>query len=309
MATARAMERSSLNLAGAIVEQPTEQTLSDVLGGGSVTREFRLGEVIHALDTAAGNDRIKAIALDLDVFTGGGQSAIANVGEALDRVRHAGKKVIAYSTGYSDDGYQLASHADEIWLDPMGAVLIAGPGGSNLYYAGLLERLGVTANIYRVGTYKSAVEPFMRNDMSPEAREASQALASALLETWQQDVRQARPQAQVAAYISDPGRFIRAANGDMARAAQQAGLVDRLGDRAAFGRRMAELAGAGHRDVPGSYRAVAFEAWVDENPVSQSDGQIGILTVAGTIVDGHAALGTAGAETGGRKSRARPQGQ
>ena len=286
-----------LNLAGAIVEQPAEQTLSDVLGGGSVTREFRLSEVIHALDTAAGNDRIKAIALDLDVFTGGGQSAIANVGEALDRVRRSGKKVIAYSTGYSDDGYQLAAHADEIWLDPLGAVLIAGPGGANLYYAGLLERLGVTANIYRVGTYKSAVEPYMRSDMSPEAREASQALASALFGTWQENVSQARPRAQIAAYIRDPARFIRAANGDMARAAQQAGLVDRIGDRAAFGNRMAELAGAGHRDVPGSYRAVEFEAWAEENPLSQSGGQIGILTVAGTIVDGHAALGTAGAET------------
>ena len=85
-----------------------------------MTREYRLSQIIHALDTAAGDDRIKAVALDLDIFTGGGQSAIANVGEALDRVRRAGKRVVAYSTGYSDDGYQLAAHADEIWLDPLG---------------------------------------------------------------------------------------------------------------------------------------------------------------------------------------------
>ena len=183
------------------------------------------------------------MALDLDIFTGGGQSAIANVGEALDRVRRAGKRVVAYATGYSDDGYQLAAHADEVWLDPLGAVLIAGPGGSNLYYAGLLERLGITANVYRVGTYKSAVEPYTRNDMSPESREASQALADALWETWRQDVGQARPRAQIAAYVADPARFIQAASGDMARAAQNAGLVDRIGDRTAFGRRMAELAG------------------------------------------------------------------
>src|SRR3712207_2015040 len=75
-----------LNLAGAIVEQPTTQTFADVVGGGSVTREFRLSEVVHALDRAAEDERIKAVALDLDIFTGGGQSAIANVGEALDRV-------------------------------------------------------------------------------------------------------------------------------------------------------------------------------------------------------------------------------
>ena len=72
--------------------------------------------------------------------------------------------------GYTDDSYQLASAASEIWLNPLGAVLIAGPGGSNLYYKGLLDKLGVTANVYRVGTYKSAVEPFIRNDMSPEAQ-------------------------------------------------------------------------------------------------------------------------------------------
>ena len=122
-------------------------------------------------------------------------------------------------------------------------MLIAGPGGTNLYYAGLLERLGVTANVYRVGAFKSAVEPYTRSDMSPEAREAGQALANALWETWQQDVRQARPRAQIAAYVANTAGFITAAGGDMARAALRAGLVDRIGDRTAFGRRMAELAG------------------------------------------------------------------
>ena len=286
-----------LNLAGAIVEQPAETGPLDTLGGGSITREFRLSEVIHALDTAAEDDRIKAVALDLDIFTGGGQAALANVGEALDRIRRSGKRVVAYATGYSDDGYQLAAHADEIWLDPLGAVLITGPGGVNLYYAGLLERLGVTANVYRVGAFKSAVEPYTRSDMSPEARQASQALADALWETWQQNIRQARPRAQIAPYAADPSRFIEAAGGDMARAALAAGLVDRIGDRTAFGRRMVELAGAHHRRVPGSFRAVHFQAWTDEHPISETGGEIGVLTVAGMIVDGHAALGTAGAET------------
>ena len=111
-------------------------------GGGLGDGRYRLAEVIASLDAAAADDRIRAVALDLDLLTGGGQSAIANVGEALDRVRRSGKRVVAYALGYGDDSYQLAAHADEIWLDPLGAVLIAGPGGSRLYYAGLLERLG-----------------------------------------------------------------------------------------------------------------------------------------------------------------------
>ncbi len=286
-----------LDLAGAIVEQPAEADPFALIGGGAITREYRLSEVIHALDTAAESDRIRAVALDLDIFTGGGQTAIANVGEALDRVRRAGKRVVAYSTGYGDDGYQLAAHADEIWLDPLGAVMIAGPGGSNLYYAGLLDRLGITAHVYRVGTYKSAVEPYTRNDMSPESREASQAVADALWGTWRQDVGQARPRARIAAYVADPASFIQAAGGDMARAAVRAGLVDRVGDRAAFGRRMAELAGPGEATVPGSYRAVHYEAWIDEHPAGDATGRIGILTVAGEIIDGDGAAGTAGGET------------
>ena len=103
-------------------------------------------------------------------------------------MRKSGKPVLAYATGYTDDGYQLAAHASEIWLNPLGAVALAGPGGNNLYYKGLLDKLGVTANVYRVGTYKAAVEPYTRTDMSPEARANCQALAGAMLETWRDDV-------------------------------------------------------------------------------------------------------------------------
>ena len=286
-----------LDLAGAIVEQPAEADPFALFGGGSLVREYRLAEVIRALDAAAGSDRIRAVALDLDIFTGGGQTALAEVGEALDRVRRAGKRVVAYSSGYGDDNYQLAAHADEVWLDPMGAVVFAGPGGTGLYYAGLMERLGITANVYRVGTYKSAVEPYTRSDMSPEARESAQALADALWASWRQNVGQARPRAQLVAYAADPARFVSAAGGDMARAALNAGLVDRVGDRTRFGARMAELGGAGDEDVPGSYRAVHYDAWIDEHPATHSGGQIGVLTVAGTIVDGEAGPGTAGGET------------
>jgi protease-4 len=286
-----------LDLAGAIVEQPSQPEPFAAFGGGSATREYRLAEVIHALDTAAADDDIRAVALDLDIFTGGGQTALTDVGEALDRARRAGKRVVAYATGYSDDSYQLAAHADEVWLDPLGAVLIAGPGGTNLYYAGLMQRLGVTANVYRVGAFKSAVEPFTRSDMSPEARAAAQALANALWSTWRQDVARARPRARVNDYVADPAGFITRAGGDMARAALDAGLVDHVGDRRRFGQRMAELAGTSNRDVEGSYNAVHYDAWVDQHPVTDTGGQIGILTVAGNIVDGRAGPGTAGGES------------
>ena len=287
-----------LDLSGAIVEQPSQaDPFASALGGGPATREYRVAQLIRALDTAATDSRIKAVALDLDIFVGGGQTAIADVGAALDRVRRAGKRVVAYATGYTDDSYQLAAHADEIWLDPLGAVVIVGPGGSNLYYAGLLQRIGVTAHVYRVGAFKSAVEPYTRNDMSPEARQQSQALADALWETWRSDVGRARPRARIADWVTNPDSFLQPAGGDMAQAAQRAGLVDRVGDRTQYGERMAALAGNDDRRVPGRYNAVHYEAWVDEHRPGDADGEIGILTVAGTIVDGEAGPGTAGGET------------
>lgn len=286
-----------IEISGSIVEQPSAQSPIALIGGGALVREHRLRDLLHALDRAAGDDSIRAVALDLDVLAGGGQAAIANVADALDRVRRAGKPVLAYATGYSDDTYQLAAHASEVWLDPMGAVLLTGRGGANLYFAGLLERLGIIANVYRVGAFKSAVEPFTRSDMSPEARQASQALADALWSQWVRDVRQARPKADVEPYAAAPAERIAAANGDMARAALASGLVDRLGDRAEFGRRMAELAGEGDARVAGSFRTVRFDAYLEDNPPARSSGRVAVLTVAGDIVDGDAGPGTAGAET------------
>ena len=287
-----------LDLNGTIAEQPAEADPLDVVTGGApLLREYRLRDVVRALDTAAADDRVKAVALDLDSFVGGGQAALGNVATAIDGVRRAGKLVIAYATGYSDDGYQLASHASEVWLNPLGGVLITGPGGTGLYYKGLLDKLGVTANVYKAGTYKAAVEPFIRTDMSPEAREANQALAGALWETWLDDVRRTRPKAQLAAYVAAPADRFAAAGGDMARAALAAGLVDKIGDRTAFGKRMAELVGSDDDKLPGSFRAIQYDAWVSANPAADVAGEIGIVTVAGNIVDGEAGPGTAGGET------------
>ncbi len=287
-----------LDLGGTIVEQPAEPDPIDFLAGGSaLVREYRLRDVVHSLETAATDDRVKAVALDLDSFLGSGQAALSDVGEAIQKVRRANKPVIAYATAYTDDGYQLAAHASEVWLNPLGAVLITGRGGSNLYFKGLLDKIGVTANVYRAGAYKSAVEPYTRSDMSPEARQASQALAGALWEDWLDEVRRARPKAQLAAYVATPADRIAAAGGDLAQAALRAGLVDRIGDRTDYGKRLAELAGTEDRQVPGSYKALPFDAWVASNPAGDAGGSIGIVTVAGEIVDGEAGLGTAGSTT------------
>jgi protease-4 len=284
-----------LNLNGSIVEQPARLSWSDVAGSAR-PQQYRLRDLVQALDKAKDDSRIKAVALDLDGFTGGGQTAIGDLADAVRRVRASGKPVIAYGVGYTDDSYALASAASEVWLNPLGAVLIAGPGGSNLYFKGLLDKLGVTANVYRVGTYKAAVEPFIRNDMSPAARENAQALDQATLESWKQEIRQARPKANIDLFLTNMNGAVAAAGGDMAKAALNAGLVDRIGDRRDFEARLAQLGGGeGSNGAP--FKKVKLASYVDEVVDQKPNGPIGIVTIAGLIVDGKAGPGTAGGDT------------
>ena len=284
-----------LNLNGSVVEQPSRAQWSDIASGNRLG-QYRLRDLVQALDKARNDSRVKAVALDLDGFTGGGQTTIGDLADALRRVRAAGKPVIAYGVGYTDDSYELASAASEVWLNPLGAVLIAGPGGSNLYYKGLLDKLGVTANVYRVGTYKAAVEPFIRNDMSPAAKENAVALDKAELESWEAHVKQARPKANIDLFLSNLNGAVAAAGGDMAKAALDNGLVDKIGSRREFEDRLAELGGKPDKDSSGFAR-IKLSSYVpnvvDQNP----RGPIGVVTIAGLIVDGRAGPGTAGGDT------------
>jgi protease IV len=280
-----------LDLRGSIVEQPEIASPTELLSGSMPTKQYRLRDMIRGLERAATDDRIKAVVLDLDGFTGGGQVALTDVGEALDKVRTK-KKIYAFATGYSDDSYQLAAHASEIWLDPMGLTLFAGPGGSRLYYKGLIDKLGVNAHIYRVGKYKSFVEPYTRADQSPEAKEASVALGKALFDGWMTDIAKARPKAKLASYIADP--VAATASGDLAKSALDAGIVDKLGSRDAFDRMIAAQVGAGKREQ--AFATVRLSPWIAANAPPKG-GQIGVVTVAGNIVDGEADPGTAGGET------------
>ncbi len=287
-----------MDLGGTIVEQPAEPDPIAILTGSSdVVTEYRLRDVVRALETAATDDRITSVALDLDGFLGGGSSALAEVGDAIQLVRDADKPVIAFATGYGDSAYMLASHASEIWVDPMGGSLILGPGGNRLYYGDILERYGVNVNIFRVGTYKAAVEPYSRSDQSQESREASQALADTLFEIWREDVARARPVANLDGLINTPADTIEAANGNLSAAAREANIVDHVGSRVAWAERVAEISGEGTGEDNPGFQAVPLANWIAANPVSGSGSKIGVITVAGTIVDGEAGPGTAGGET------------
>jgi protease-4 len=285
-----------LALDGPIVEQPASvDSLSAIAGSGNPV-QYRLRDVVHAIERAAVDSSIKAVVLDLDGFGGGGQVAMQRVGEALDKVRAADKPVLAHSTVYDDDAYMLAAHASEVWLAPIGMVGVTGPGGNNLYYKGLIDKVGAKVHVYRVGTYKSAVEPYTRSEQSPEARAANEELVKAVWEDWLAHVGKARSKARIAQYLADPMAALQAADGDLAKAAVQMGLVDKLGDEIGFGKRVVALAGAATDGGVGDFADIPLATYLRRNPPG-SDGAVGVITVAGDIVDGETAPGTAGGYT------------
>jgi protease IV len=285
-----------LELDGYVVEEAQEvDPIAVLLSGEAPVGEYQARDLVRALDAAARDSRIKAVVLDLDRFLGGGQVHLAAIGAALDRVRAAKKPVLAYATAYANDGLHLAAHASEIWMDPLGGALVAGPGGTSLYYKGLIDRLKINAHIYRAGTYKSAVEPFFRDSMSEEARENYTALYGALWSEWQAAVAKARPKADFITPARDPAGWAAASGGDLGRAALRSGLVDKLGSRAQFDARMVELVGAdAWSDRLNGYTATELTPWLDQLGPPSGGAAIGVVTVAGEIVDGDAGPGVAG---------------
>ncbi len=286
-----------LKLKGTITEQPADVDIITVLQGGDMPQQFRARDVVRALEAAATDSRVKAVVLDLDSFMGGGQVTLGDVGAAIDKVRAAKKPVLSYATAYTDDAYQLAAHASEIWMNDFGQAMITGPGGSNLYFKGLIDKIGAKVHIYRVGTFKSAVEPFMRSDMSPEAEEATRAYADVLWDQWLTQVKKARPSAQIDAYIADPVAVAKNYGNDMGKAALGLNMVDKLGDKLAFSRRIAEITGTRDSDKAWSYKAIPYKAWVDANPASESGTPIAVVPIVGEIVDGKQPSGIAGGDT------------
>ncbi len=287
-----------LKLDGSVVEEPEQADLaSRLLSSRAPTAQYAARDLVRAIETGAADDRIKAVVLDLSRFTGGGQVHMEAIGAALDKVRAAKKPVFTFAQAYTDDGVLLAAHSTEAWVDPLGGAVVTGPGGSALYYAQLIDKLKITAHIFRVGTYKDYVEPYFRNDMSAPAREARTAIYAALWDNYRADIARARPRANIDLATRDPVAWLKAAGGDPAQAAKTAGLIDQIGDKAAFGARIAALVGKDDVDTrPGNFAHSTLRAWLAANPAPTQGKAIAVVTIAGEIVDGKAGPGSAGGD-------------
>lgn len=296
-------ERAALVLApaGVLVEElagdPVDRAVAELTGEAEPQTLVR--DLIAVIEAATEDERITTIHLALDPFAGAGPSTLHRVSAALRNFRAAGKTIVASGSGYGNGAYLLAATADEILLHPMGAVLIDGYSSYRSYYRDGLDRLGVDVNVFRVGTYKSAVEPYLRDDMSPEAREANLEWMGDLWGGWLDEVAAARglERAELLATIEGFAARVRATDGDLARVALDAGLVDRLAHPDEVRARLIELVGAAEDDEF-DYAKVGFDDYLATlEPEEESESTVGILVASGTILDGHQAPGTIGGDS------------
>ena len=278
---------------GAIVEQvsgdPLQRALAEARGAGR--DETLLRDLTEAIHAASDDDRIKTLVIDFDAMGGAGQPTLDEFSRAIKKFRESGKKVIASGTFFGRDTYYVAAHADELYLDPMGMVVLEGYERYRNYYKDALDTLGIDVNVFRVGTYKSAVEPYLRNDMSPEDREASQVFVNSLWESYITAVAAARdlPQESLRSYVDTFSPVVKAAKGDTAQVALDSGLVSGLKTAQEVEARVLELA-ARTKDGE-SYRRIGLDDYLRviraEDKVSRhSDARIAVLVGSGEIVDG-----------------------
>ncbi len=287
-----------LDLDGPVVDQASERSpFAAVPGQGGGGDEIEVRDVLRAIDTARTDRRIKLIVLQLDTFIGAGQANLQAIGAALRTFEKSGKPVYAYATAYTDASYYLAAQSTRAWINPMGGVLLTGPGGTSLYFKKALDKLDVDVNVFRVGKYKSFVEPFTRTEASPEAKAAEQALIDGVWHSYLDDVRAARPAADITADLATLPARIAAAHGDFAQEAVDAHLVDQIGTRVDFGRAMAKIVGTGEDKQPGAFNGIPFAKYAAATKKTRSGPAVGIVYVAGDIVDGEAGAGTAGGDT------------
>ncbi|EHH0650600.1 signal peptide peptidase SppA [Salmonella enterica] len=291
-----------LDISGVIVDKPSTNHRLGALGrqlfGASSDRlqENSLFDIVNAIRQAKDDRNITGIVLDLKNFTGADQPSMRYIGKALREFRDSGKPVFAVGENYSQGQYYLASFANKIWLSPQGQVDLHGFATNGLYYKTLLDKLKVSTHVFRVGTYKSAVEPFIRDDMSPAAREADSRWIG---ELWQNYLHTVSANRQISPQQLFPGAQaiidgLTSVGGDTAKYALDHKLVDALTSSADIEKALTKQ--FGWSKTENNYRAISYYDYSLKTPAGNG-GTIAVIFANGAIMDGEETPGNVGGDT------------
>ncbi|ECM4034152.1 signal peptide peptidase SppA [Salmonella enterica subsp. enterica serovar Montevideo] len=291
-----------LDISGVIVDKPSTNHRLGALGrqlfGARSDRlqENSLFDIVNAIRQAKDDRNITGIVLDLKNFTGADQPSMRYIGKALREFRDSGKPIFAVGENYSQGQYYLASFANKIWLSPQGQVDLHGFATNGLYYKTLLDKLKVSTHVFRVGTYKSAVEPFIRDDMSPAAREADNRWIG---ELWQNYLHTVSANRQISPQQLFPGAQaiidgLTSVGGDTAKYALDHKLVDALASSADVEKALTKQ--FGWSKTENNYRAISYYDYSLKTP-ADTGGTIAVIFANGAIMDGEETPGNVGGDT------------
>lgn len=291
-----------VDLSGVVVDKPSvSNKLSKIgrqlLGSSSdKLKENSLFDVVDAIRQAKGDANITGMVLDLRDFTGADQPSLQYIGKALREFRDSGKQIYATGDSYSQAQYYLASFANKIYLSPQGTVDLHGFATNGLYYKSLLDKLKVSSHVFRVGTYKSAVEPFLRDDMSPAARDADSRWIG---ELWQNYLNTVSANRQITPEQLFPGAQgvldgLQKVGGDTAVYAKDSKLVDELASRSLVDQQLTKIFGWDKQAK--DYKGTSiYDYQVKDN--GSTDGNIAVIMANGAIMDGDETAGSVGGDT------------
>ena len=296
-------EKGALYLApsGVLVDQksyvdPVGQFMGQANSGDA---ETLVRDIIEALDRARYDSRITHLLLDTDYMSGGGISKLEEIGAAFSRFKESGKPMIAVGDNFNQQQYFLAAHADEIIVNPFGGVTITGFGAYNSYFKDALDKLKINMHIFRVGKYKSAIEPFIGNSMSAEAKEETQELIDSLWQFYTSKLEKLRhlPNGTIDDFASNLHLKITAAEGDSAALAKQEGLVDRVATRSQIVAYLNQVLPS----TDGEFDSTNMRAYLNNSRLAlgstANKPKIALVVAKGTILDGDQPEGSIGGDT------------
>jgi protease-4 len=289
---------------GVLVEQLTGRSIDRMIdeARGAVPQETLVKDIIDAIEAGREDERVQALVLNLNTFSGGRMTKLQDVRQAIVDFKESGKKVVALADSYDQYRYYLAASADEILLHKMGLVVLEGFSRYRMYHKDGIDRLGLDVHVFKVGEYKSAVEPYLRDDMSPEAREANLEWLGDLWQIYLEDVAATRGVTtdRLEAYANEFPRLIEEAEGDTAKAALDFGMVDATLTRIEMRDRLIEL--VGEDEDTHSYNKIASSEYLktlDEDRFGREakGDRVGVIVARGTILDGSHPPGTIGGDS------------
>jgi len=286
---------------GRVVEEYTGSPLDQALQKASEGRvmETRLRDVVAAIRRARNDSKITLLVIDPSHLWGIGLAALQEIEAAVEDFRESGKPVIAVGDLLGQQQYYLAALADEVWLNPEGLVWMDGFSVYRQYYQELLEKLSVEVNLFRAGEYKSAGEPWIRNDMSAQAREANLSWLRSLWQLYTDGIslqRGLRP-AELRESIAEFPDRLEAVGGDFAQLALEMGLVDRLITESQAAQELATLSAPEFNEM--GYRHIAIDDYLLTTSLQRLEkpGQkVAVVVAQGDIVQGHAESGYVASE-------------